>query len=120
MTDYNGLATNYSYTARGELATISAPAGKAWTFAYNALGQRTQYTHPNGIRTEYGYDTQNRLASILHKDATTDAVLDGFTYTLNDGGGITRIDHADVRYWTYAYGNRDRRAGAYGLNRNNS
>ena len=112
MTDYNGLATNYTYTARGELATITAPGGKVWTFAYNALGQRTQYTHPNGIRTEYGYDTQNRLASILHKDATTNAVLDGFTYTLNDGGNITRIDHADGSYWTYAYDNRDRLTGA--------
>ena len=112
MTDYNGLATNYTYTARGELATISAPGGKVWTFAYNALGQRTQYTHPNGIRTEYGYDTQNRLTSLLHKDASTNAVLDGFTYTLNDGGGITRIDHADASYWTYAYDSRDRLLGA--------
>ena len=112
MTDYYGLAANYSYTARGELATITAPGGKVWTFAYNALGQRTQYTHPNGIRTEYGYDTQNRLASILHKDATTNAVLDGFTYTLNDGGNLTRIDHADGSYWTYAYDNRDRLTGA--------
>jgi len=108
MTDYNSHTTNYAYTARGELASITAPGSKVWSFAYNALGQRTQYTHPNGTRTEYGYDTQNRLTSILHKDASTDAVLFGLDYTLNDGGNITRVDHNDASYWTYGYDNRDR------------
>ncbi|HOH29895.1 MAG TPA: RHS repeat protein [Candidatus Hydrogenedentes bacterium] len=51
MMEYNGHTTNYTYTARGELASITAPGSKVWTFAYNALGQRTQYTHPNGTRT---------------------------------------------------------------------
>jgi len=108
MTDYNGHTTNYTHTARGELARITAPGSKVWTFAYNALGQRTQYTHPNGTRTEYGYDTENRLTSIQHKDASTDAVLFGLDYTLNDGGNITRVDHNDASYWTYGYDNRDR------------
>ena len=37
MTDYNGHTTNYTYTARGELASITAPGSKVWTLAYNAL-----------------------------------------------------------------------------------
>ncbi len=116
MTDYNGHTTNYTYTARGELASITAPGSKAWNFAYNALGQRTQYTHPNGTRTEYGYDTQNRLTSIQHKDASTQAVLFGLDYTLNDGGNITRVDHNDASYWLYGYDNRDRLTGAMRYN----
>ena len=116
MTDYNGHTTSYMYTARGELASLTAPGSKVWSFAYNALGQRTQYTHPNGTRTEYGYDTQNRRTSIQHKDASTEAVLLGLTYTLNDGGNITRIDHNDASYWTYGYDNRDRLTGAMRYN----
>jgi len=74
----------------------------------DALGQRTQYTHPNGMRTEYAYDTWNRLEGIYHKDATTNAVLDSFEYTLNDGNEITRIDHADGGNWRYTYDDRGR------------
>ena len=44
------------------------------------------------------------------------AVLFGLTYTLNDGGNITRVDHNDTSYWTYGYDNRDRLTGAMRYN----
>jgi RHS repeat-associated protein len=107
MTDYFSNAYSYDWTARGELAKITRGT-RVWEFAYNALGQRTQYTLPNGMRTEYAYDTWNRLTGIYHKDATTNAVLDSFVYTLNDGNEITRIDHADGSNWRYYYDDRGR------------
>jgi len=108
MTDYNGHVTNYTWTARGQLASITAPGSRVWNFQYNALGQRAQYTHPNGMRTEYQYDGRNRLTGIYHKNASTDAVLDSYVYTLNNGGAITRMDQADNSYWTYGYDQRNR------------
>ena len=133
MTDYNGHTTNYTYTARGELASITAPGSKVWTFAYNAFGYSAPYVMPekgdspvssagaDSLATvpffsEYGYDTQNRLTSIQHKDVSTEAVLFGLSYTLNDGGNITRVDHNDASYWLYGYDNRDRLTGAMRYN----
>ena len=107
MTDYFSDAYSYTWTARGELASITRGT-YVWEFAYNALGQRTQYTHPNGVRTEYEYDNWNRLEGIYHINASTEAVLDSFEYTLNDGNEITRIDSADGSNWRYAYDDRGR------------
>ena len=107
MTDYFSDAYSYTWTARGELASITR-GNYVWEFAYNALGQRTQYTHPNGMRTEYEYDNWNRLEGIYHINASTEAVLDSFEYTLNDGNEITRIDSADGSNWRYAYDDRGR------------
>ena len=61
---------------------------------YNALGQPTQVSIPNGMTTVYTYDTRNRLTKIEHKDGST--VLDGWTYSLDDQRNITRTDQADV------------------------
>ena len=107
MTDYFNTAYSYTWTDRGELASITR-GNYVWEFAYNALGQRTQYTHPNGMRTEYEYDNWNRLEGIYHINASTEAVLDSFEYTLNDGNEITRIDSADGSNWRYAYDDRGR------------
>ena len=157
MTDYFSNTYSYDWTARGELESITRGA-RVWEFEYNALGQRTQYTHPNGMRTEYDYDNWNlfcsfrncisernfrqncillpcmKNASVLEMlpesemqfqeqvryemqfrnepleplCATTDAVLDSYEYTLNDGNEITRIDQADGSNWRYTYDDRGR------------
>jgi hypothetical protein len=39
---------------------------------------------------------------------STDAVLDSFVYTLNDGNEITRIDNANGSNWRYTYDDRGR------------
>jgi YD repeat-containing protein len=34
-------------------------------FSYDALNRRTQLTRPNGINTNYAYDSVSRLLSVL-------------------------------------------------------
>ena len=133
----------------------------------DTLGQRTQYTHPNGMRTEYDYDSWNLPCSfpnwIWERDCTqncilrpsvksggdlimtaereiefqeqvryemqfrneplpasTEAVLDSFEYTLNDGNEITRIDSADTSNWRYWYDDRGRLETAIWWDSNNN
>ena len=133
----------------------------------DTLGQRTQYTHPNGMRTEYDYDSWNPPCSfpnwIWERDCTqncilrpsvksggdlimtaereiefqeqvryemqfrneplpasTEAVLDSFEYTLNDGNEITRIDSADTSNWRYWYDDRGRLETAIWWDSNNN
>jgi len=49
MNDYHSNETTYTYTDTNWLSTITAPGSKVWDFDYNALGQRSQYSHPNGM-----------------------------------------------------------------------
>ena len=66
----------------------------------------SQVAIPNGMHTEYTYDTSGRQDSIHHKDGST--VKQRFDYTFENGGNITQIDHEDGSYWAYDYDGRDR------------
>jgi YD repeat-containing protein len=51
------------------------------------LGRRSQLTRPNGVNTNYGYDTISNLLSVAHQNGAT--TLDGATYTYDFGGNRT-------------------------------
>ena len=90
-----------------------APGSRVWDFAYNDAGQPTGYTWPNGMNTEYTYDTAGRLTKIEHKDNGT--VRAGWEYTLSDGGNILRMASTvsgSDQAWEYAYDARNRLAHA--------
>jgi len=55
------------------------------------------------------------MTKLDHKYRAT--VLDGYTYTLDAGGDITRITEQNSEYWDYAYDGRDRLASALRKNR---
>ncbi|GMV90599.1 MAG: hypothetical protein AMXMBFR82_03770 [Candidatus Hydrogenedentota bacterium] len=84
--------------------------------ADNDIGQPTYYNIPNGMTTNYTYDTRNRLTAIEHKDGTT--VLDGFTYALDDAGNIATTTHEDGSFWEYLYDGRYRLTSAVRSNAN--
>ena len=77
-----------------------------WDIDYNALGQPTQYSHPNGMTTVYSYDTRNSMTKIQHKDGA--AVKESFTYALDDNGNIDKTTHEDGSLWDYLYDGRYR------------
>jgi len=81
-----------------------------WTFAYNGLGQGAQYVVPEKGDSPVSFAGADSRATVPF--SSTDAVLFGLAYTLNDGGNITREDHNDASYWLYGYDNRDRLTGA--------
>ncbi len=100
--------------------TLTAPGSKVWTYTYppaadlRHMGRRCAVAHnrlsqvaiPNGMHTEYTYDTSGRQDSIHHKDGST--VVQGFDYAFDDGGQITSITHEDGAYWAYEYDGRER------------
>jgi RHS repeat-associated protein len=72
LTDPNGSVIAYSYTARGQVASIVAdgPPPLA-TFAYDVAGRRTSRTLENGITSTYAYDADGRLTSLTHGSVET-------------------------------------------------
>lgn len=71
-------------------------------FSYDALSRRTQMTRPNGISTNYTYDSLSHLLSVLHQSGTS--TVDGTAYTLDSAGNRTAKtdDYAGVTS-NYAY-----------------
>ncbi len=94
---------------------MTAPSSKTWDYDYNALGQVTAVSIPNGMTTAYTYDNRHRMTKLDHKYGGT--VLDGYTYALDAGGGITRVTDQNSEYWDYTYDGRQRLVTAV---RNNS
>ena len=111
MLDYDGNATTYTYTDTGQLSTLTTPGEdsttKTWDFDYNALGQRTHVSAPNGTTCVYAYDTLNRLTSIQYKD-NNDNILDSWTYGLSNTGDVLDVINADNSFWMYQYDDRHR------------
>ncbi len=101
----------YAYNAAGQLATLTAPGNRQWGFQYNDAGMPTHYTWPNGMRTEYEYDGDGRLLSLIHRNGQGDPVRRGWDYTLSEAGNIMRMTDARTTSdegWEYDYDRRDR------------
>jgi len=82
--DAAGQMTKYSYTPRGELASVTGPDGSKTSFTYDAFGRRTSVARgdvkesvefddsgrvkarvsPDGSRTEFAFNKQGQLASV--------------------------------------------------------
>jgi RHS repeat-associated protein len=60
ITDRNGNATTLTYT-EGKLTTVTDPAGRKLSFAYNAAGLVSSITDPAGHAEKYEYDASNNL-----------------------------------------------------------
>ncbi|WP_460242364.1 RHS repeat-associated core domain-containing protein, partial [Aurantivibrio infirmus] len=90
MIDANGIVSDFTYTARGWLstATLRAPIGsnsndKLLQYGYDAVGQLTSMTMPNGSVIAYEYDGARRLTAI------EDAQGNRIEYTLDAAGNRT-------------------------------
>lgn len=74
----------FEYDARNRLTTVTADHGTT-RFEYDQVGNRTAMVRPNGVRTEYDYDTRNRLVRMTHRAANGALIFD-ITYTLSSTG----------------------------------
>lgn len=72
MTQPNGAVIGYAWTARNQLASVSAdgPPPVA-TYTYDAAGNRLTKTLENGTSATYTYDVANRMTSLVHKKGGT-------------------------------------------------
>lgn len=54
-----GTTTHYAYDARGQLTSITFPDGSSTTYTYDPLGRRLSVTPSGGTTTSYVYDGAN-------------------------------------------------------------
>ncbi|WP_181448570.1 RHS repeat-associated core domain-containing protein [Nonomuraea aridisoli] len=70
--------TTYTYTPRGQLATVKDPAGNTWTHTYDLRGREIRNVDPDKGTTENTYDDLGRLTSVRDGRGRTAAfVYDG-------------------------------------------
>ena len=100
--------TTYTYyncstgAACGQLQSVTNAVGQVTTIdSYNAHGQPTSITDPNGVVTTIAYDFRRRLVS-----RTTDEQTVSIDYELN--GNISRVTLSDNTYTDYGWDDANR------------
>jgi len=91
--DPNGITSDLTYDARGRLLTrtVNPGAGEAvTTFTYDAVGQITKITLPDGSELNYAYDDAQRLTKVSNLDG------EEIVYTLDLMGNITKEEIKDA------------------------
>lgn len=108
----SGEYAAYTYTAAGQLATITAPIGNAdasgghpevtWTYTYDLAGRRIKSNDPDTGITTYAYNFNGDLTSV--DDATTKPPV-GTTYDALDRPIHSWAGSSAIADWTYDSGN---------------
>ena len=101
FTDANGRILTYSYTNRNALYQVSETVGTA-TYAYDAEGNETGLTNPNGTTVANVYDAANRLTSLTNKRGTG-ITLSSFGYGYNTDDKRTSVTEASGDVVSYGY-----------------
>ena len=86
--DPNGVVTTLTYDLRQRLTGRSV-GGESTSYQYDAVGQLTRVTLPDGSYTAYTYDPAHRLTGIA------DALGNSIAYTLDAMGNRTKEDIKD-------------------------
>jgi len=124
----NGDETDYTYDARGRVATKTThPNGTTatWTYAYDGFGLLSQVSAPDGEVTTWSRDAEKRVKTITHNDkdgtstetfaydangdVTSDVIARGSdigkstTFVYNALGKIYQVKGSHGQVLTYAY-----------------
>jgi len=124
----NGDETDYTYDARGRVATKTThPNGAAatWTYAYDGFGLLAQVSAPDGEITAWSRDAEKRVKTITHNDkdgtstetfaydangdVTSDVIARGSdigkstTYVYNALGKVYQVKGSHGQVLTYGY-----------------
>ena len=93
VVDPNGVSTTLTYDARLRLlsSTVATAAGPiTTTYTYDAAGNRTSVTFPDGSALTSTYDAAHRLTGV------TDLLHQNISYTLDPLGDLTRAAYTDA------------------------
>jgi RHS repeat-associated protein len=97
--------TSYTYTAAGEPATVTDPAGNKWSFGYDLLGDATSQDYPDSGMTTATYDVAGQLMSVTDaRDKTTSYTYDydgRKSAEYDTTGGATENSADEIASWTY-------------------
>lgn len=89
MQDPNGLVTTNGYDTRGRLISRSV-GGEVTNMAYDAAGQLTRLTRPDGSYLAFIYDAAHRLTRLA------DAAGNKVVYALDVSGNVRKEDVQDA------------------------
>lgn len=70
VTDHNGRTTGFTYDAVGNRTGISYPDGSAVAYAYDGNNRLVQVTDTQDVETQYTYDTAGNVASVIQPGST--------------------------------------------------
>ena len=108
----NGVTTNYVYDDASRMTAIAAKDAQgtivdAWSYQYDAVGNRTSKTDMSGRSETYRYDVVDRLAEANYTDGT----FEKFTYD-KVGNRLSRADESGIIAYTFDAANQLKTAGA--------
>jgi RHS repeat-associated protein len=105
----SGQGITTAYDGFGRVASSTTNMGgvtRTLIYAYDANGNRTRITHPDGVAFTYGYDGLNRLVSIAEPGAVTVA-----SFGYDRQGRRTTLGRGGAGATAYAYDAASRLAG---------
>jgi YD repeat-containing protein len=103
------LETDWTYTAAGQIETVTLPGDRTWTYAYDAAGRVTSVTDPAGENATSTYTVLGDLATstdrngaVTHYTWRADGLLESVTdpdgvetsYGYNGNGELTSTTNA--------------------------
>jgi RHS repeat-associated protein len=94
--------TLFAYDALNRLTSVTDAAGGTTRYAYDPAGNRTGCDYPNGTRTEYAYDSNNRLTRLRNLRADS-SVVSSYIYSLGASGERIRVTEDSGRRVDYTY-----------------
>ncbi len=100
----NGVVTSlttYTYDSLNRLETVTDTSG-ATTYTYDAVGNLNTVTYPNGLVTDYDYNSINQLTDVYTRDSFG-ALISHYAYTLTPTGRREVITELDGRTTAYCY-----------------
>jgi len=93
--------TSYTYDDASRLDHVIDPEGRIVDFDYDANGNRKALIYPNGTRTDYAYNTLNRLMNLT--TAGPAGTVQSYAFTLGPAGNRERIDEHGGVAKVYGY-----------------
>jgi RHS repeat-associated protein len=103
---YTTIGTYGSYNSQHEPQTFTGADGQTWNYTYTAAGQIKTITDPNSGVTTFNYDGSGRLSSVTNANSQTQV-----TYTYDSADRIHTRTDSEGYVLTYAYDNLDRVTG---------
>ncbi|MEW8150669.1 MAG: polymorphic toxin-type HINT domain-containing protein [Candidatus Thiodiazotropha endolucinida] len=104
VSDANGATlsqTDYGYDALDRLHTVTDASGTT-QYTYDNVSNLDTVTYPNGMVTDYDYNSVSQLTHVTTRDASG-TLIGSYSYTLDDTGRRETITEASGRITDYAY-----------------
>jgi len=98
----NGVSVSYSYDGLNRMSTVvdnRLSGNNTTTYSYDDASNVATVTYPNGLKSTFTYDTQNRLTEL-----STPSIAD-YKYTLGLTGNRTGATEQSGRALTWNYDN---------------